>query len=155
LSRIGFVKPKDVRDLAVWIVERLTKDVGGSCGGRQLFQQQQHPKRQRLASFRTQPRVGAGIDWLQPGSNVRLSARARRLHDVDRQSPRCRHEECRGIPNPAAIGRLPAYPNVLHDVFGRGFTVQHPVGDAKETRTYAQECREAVVSGRVHGSSGR
>jgi DNA-binding CsgD family transcriptional regulator len=110
LSRIRFVEPKDVRDLAVRIVERLTKDVGGSCGGRQLFQQQQHPKRQRLASFRTQPRVGAGIDWLQPGSNVRLSARARRLHDVDRQSPRCRHEECRCVPKPAAIGRLPAYP---------------------------------------------
>ena len=68
LPRVGLFKPKDVRDITIWIVERLPKDVGSSFGGRQLFQQQQNPKRQCLASFRSQSRVGAGIDWFrQPG----------------------------------------------------------------------------------------
>jgi len=68
LPRVGFFKPKDVRDITIWIVERLPEDVGSSFGGRQLFQQQQNPKRQCLASFRSQSRVGAGIDWFrQPG----------------------------------------------------------------------------------------
>ena len=38
LPRVCLFKPKDVCDVAVWIVERLPKDVGGSFGGRQLFQ---------------------------------------------------------------------------------------------------------------------
>jgi hypothetical protein len=65
LPRIGRLKPKEVRDLTASIVERLPKDVGGSFGGRQLLQQQQNPKRQCLGAFRSQPRVGAGIDWLR------------------------------------------------------------------------------------------
>ena len=87
LPRVGLSKPKQVRDVAVCIIERLPKDVRRSFGGRQPFQQQPNPARQCLASFRSQPRVGAGIDWFrQPGSDVRLPARACRLHDVDRQS---------------------------------------------------------------------
>ena len=38
LPRVGLFKPKDVCDVRVWVVERLPKDVGGSFGGRQLFQ---------------------------------------------------------------------------------------------------------------------
>ena len=38
LPRVGLFKPKDVRDIAVCIIERLPKDVRGSFGGRQLFQ---------------------------------------------------------------------------------------------------------------------
>ena len=100
LPRVGLFKPKDIRDVTICIVERLPKDVRGSFGGRQLFQQYQDAQRQCLAAFRSQPRVGARIDWFrQPGSDVRLSARACRLHDVDRQSCRRRREECRGIAN--------------------------------------------------------
>jgi len=77
LARVGLFKLKNIRDVAVWIVEGFPKDVGGSFDGRQLFVQQQKPNRQRLASFRVQPSVGAGIDCFRcPGSNVRLSARA-------------------------------------------------------------------------------
>ena len=39
LPRVGLFKPKDVRDITTWIVERLPNDVGSSFGGRQLFQQ--------------------------------------------------------------------------------------------------------------------
>ena len=39
LPRVGLFKPKDVRDVAVCVVERLPKDVGGSFRGRQLLQQ--------------------------------------------------------------------------------------------------------------------
>jgi hypothetical protein len=39
LPRVDLFKPQSVRDLSVWIVERLPKDVGGSFRGRQLLQQ--------------------------------------------------------------------------------------------------------------------
>jgi hypothetical protein len=40
LPRVGLFKPKEVPDLTVWVVERLSKDVGGSFRGRQPLQQQ-------------------------------------------------------------------------------------------------------------------
>jgi hypothetical protein len=39
LPHVGLFKPKGVREVAVWIVESLPKDVGGSFRGRQLLQQ--------------------------------------------------------------------------------------------------------------------
>ena len=75
LPCVGLFEPKDIRDVTIWIVECLPKDVRGSFGARQLFQQQPKPTRQCLATFRSQPGVGAGIDWFrQPASDVRLSA---------------------------------------------------------------------------------
>jgi hypothetical protein len=154
LPRVCLSKPKDVRDVTVCIVERLPKDVRGAFGARQPFQQQQNPTRQGLAPFRSQPGVGARIDRLRhPGSDARLPARACRLHDVDRQSCRRRHEECRSIPNQAAIGHLPPYPDVLHNILGFGCAAQHPVGDAEKPGTYAHERREAVVGRDIRSNS--
>jgi hypothetical protein len=85
-------------------------------------------------------RIGLRVDWLwQERADVRLSARAGRLQDVDRQSSRRRNEECRGIPDHTAICRLPAHPDVLHNVLGFRWAMEHSVGDAEETRTRAQE----------------
>ena len=38
LPRVYLFKPEDVRDITIRIVERLSKDVRGSFGGRQPFQ---------------------------------------------------------------------------------------------------------------------
>ncbi len=146
LPRVGLFEPEDIRDRAVRAVERLPQDVGGSLLGRQPLQQQLESGRQRLASFHSQPRICAGIHGLgKPAVDMRLPARACRLPDVDRQSRRRGHQECRSIPNQAAIHRLPAYPDVLYDVLCFHGATEHPVGDAEETRTNAQERREAVV----------
>ena len=40
LPRVGLFKPKDVRDVAVWIVERLSKNEGGLFGRSQPFDEQ-------------------------------------------------------------------------------------------------------------------
>ncbi len=157
LPRVRLFNPKDVRDVTVRIVERLSKDVRRSFNGRQPFQQEPHPHLQRLPSFRSLSRIGFRVDWLwQPRCDVRLSARAGRLQYVDRQSRRRRNEKYRGIPDHPAIGSLPAHPNVLHNVLGFRWAMEHSVGDAEETRTYAQERREAVVVRcRRIGSAGR
>jgi hypothetical protein len=75
LPRVGLFESEDVRDVAVRVVERFPEDVGGSFGATQPFNQQQNSRRQRLASFRCDPGIGAGIGWLGvPGSDVRLPA---------------------------------------------------------------------------------
>jgi hypothetical protein len=146
LPRVRLFEPEDVRDVAVGIVERLPKDEGGAFGGSQPFEQQQNPGRQRLASFHFQPGVGAGIGWFrQPGSHIRLPARTRRLHDVDRQSLRRRREKRRGVSNEAAVRHLPPDPDVLHDVLGLGGTPEHAEGDSEETRTHRHKRREALA----------
>src|SRR5215471_11468436 len=109
LPRVGLRKPKDVRDVAVRVVERLTKDVGSSFGGRQRLQKHPDATRQRLIPFRGHARVGAGVDWFRlAGLDARFPPCACRLHDVDRQSSRRRRQECRGVTDNAAIRRLPA-----------------------------------------------
>ena len=65
LPRVGGLKPKDVPDLTVWIVERLSKDVGGTLRRRQLLQQQQDSRLQTLASLRFRRRVGTRVDWFR------------------------------------------------------------------------------------------
>ena len=148
LPRVGLFKPEDVRDVAVWVIERFSKNVGCSLRRRQFLQQQQDPCLEPLGSFRSQARISVGIgSFRQPGSDVRLSPRACRLHDVDRQSCRCGHEECLGVPNLAAVCDLPAYPDVLHDVLRFRRMSQHPVDDAEETRPHVHEQRESVVVG--------
>ena len=78
LPRIGLFKPKDVRDLAIRVVERLSKDVRSPFRRRQPLQQHQNPQLQRLASFRSQSGVGARVHWFgQPGSHVPFPTRAR------------------------------------------------------------------------------
>jgi hypothetical protein len=154
LPRVGLFEPKDIRDVTVCIVERHSKDERSSLPGRQPLRQCQDPQLQRLASFHSRPRIGAGVDWFrQPGLDVRLSAPAYRLHDIDRQVCRRRRQERRSIANQAAIRRLPAYPDILHEVLGLGCAAQQAVGDAEETRSLAQEHRKAVV--RVHAGSPR
>ena len=77
LPCVGFLESKSVRDVAVCVFERLSKDVRGSLRGRQLLQQYQDSQLQRLASFRSQARVGTRVDWFRPpGPDVRFSARA-------------------------------------------------------------------------------
>ena len=121
LPSVGHFKPKDGRDVAVGIVERFSEDVRGSFGRRQPLQQQANPTCQRLASFSSRLRVGAHVDrFRQPGFDARFPARACRLHDVDRQPFRGRREERRRIAHHAAICRLPAQPDVLHNVLGFG-----------------------------------
>jgi hypothetical protein len=133
LPRIGLFEPKEIRDITVWIVERFPKDVRGSFGGRQLFQQQENATRQCLTSFRFQPRVGAGVDWFgQPGSDVVLSARARGLQDVDRESRGRGNEERQRIADRAPIRGLPPNPDVLDDVLGLRRAAQHAIRNAKQ-----------------------
>jgi hypothetical protein len=64
LSRVGLFEPKDVRDLAVWIVEGFSKDEGGSFGGGQPFEQQLNAKRDGLTLLRSPLMICAGVDWL-------------------------------------------------------------------------------------------
>jgi hypothetical protein len=45
------------------LVERLTKNVGRSPGGRQLFQQHPNAAHQRLAALDCQPRIVPRVDW--------------------------------------------------------------------------------------------
>ena len=64
LPRVGLFEPKDVRDVAVRIVERLSKDERRSFDGGQRFQQHQNSERQRLASFSTH----SGAELVSTGS---------------------------------------------------------------------------------------
>ena len=52
LTSVGFFESKNVRDLAVWVVERFPKHVRGSFRRRELFQQYQNRECQCLAPFR-------------------------------------------------------------------------------------------------------
>ncbi len=65
LPRVGFFDPKDVRNLPVGIVEGLSKHVRRALGWRELLQQKQHRKVQRLAPLGPQARIGAGVDRLR------------------------------------------------------------------------------------------
>ena len=48
LPCVSLGEPKDTRDVAICIVERLAKDVGGAFGRCQLFQQHANAKGQGL-----------------------------------------------------------------------------------------------------------
>ena len=75
LPRVGLFEPKYARNVAVRIIERFPKNEGRSFGRGQRFQQNQNPKRQRLASFSAQWRTDAHVDWFrQPRPYGRFSA---------------------------------------------------------------------------------
>jgi hypothetical protein len=44
-----------------------------------------------------------------------------------------------------AIGHLPSYPDVLHDVLGLGGTPEHAVGNAEQPGAGTKEFRDVVV----------
>ena len=44
-------------------------------------------------------------------------------------------EKRRGIANDGAIGHLPSYPDVLHDVLGLGGTAEHAVGPDRRSHS--------------------
>src|SRR4029077_11325517 len=67
------------------------------------------------------------------------------LHEIDTESCGCRRQECGRILNHVSIGRLPAQPNVLHDILGLRRTSEHAVGDAEQTRTPPRESLNAIV----------
>ena len=140
LPRVGFLQSKDLRDVAVRVVEGLSKNVGGPFRGRQPLEQDAHRARQRIGAFGTYRLVGAGVDWFrQPGPDGCFAARVCGLYDVDRNSCRRRREEGGGVTDAVTIRHLPADPHVLHNVFGRRRATQHAVGNAEESRAHSEE----------------
>jgi hypothetical protein len=147
LPRVGFFDPKDVCNLAVGIVEGLSKYVRRALGWRELLQQKQNREVQRLAPLDPQARIGAGVDRLrQPWAYIGVSARASGLEHVDRESRGRRDQEGQRIADRAPISGLPPNPDVLDDVLGLRRATQHPIRNAKQPRPGTQECREAIVS---------
>src|SRR5262249_34454306 len=57
LPRVRLFNPKDLRDVAVSIIERFSEDVRGSFGRRQPFHQYPSPPLQRLPSLRALSRI--------------------------------------------------------------------------------------------------
>ena len=146
LTSVCFFESKDVRDLAIWVVERLPKNVHGSFRRREALLQ--HPERgpQRFAPFRSGSGVGAGVHWFpNPAPGGSFAARAGGPDDVDRQSCRGPREERRRVPDHAAISRLPPHPDVLHRVLGLGHTSEHAVRDAEQARPHTKEGRESII----------
>ncbi len=151
LSCVGLSQSEDACDVTVRIVERLSQDVGRSFLTRQVRQQHQKPGLDRLSLFHVGSGMSTGVDgFRQPRTDGDLTARARRLHHVDRESCRRRREERSSVADRGAVRCLPAHPHVLNHVFGIRRGAQHAVSDADQARTQPQKSREAVVG--VHGS---
>ena len=122
LPRIGLFEAQGAGDVAIRILEGLAENVGSSLGRGQRVEQQPEPTRERLSVFQVRSLVSAGINrFPHPRSPAHLVARACGADGVDRQSRRRRREKRCGIAHDAAIGTLPAYPDVLHDVLRFGF----------------------------------
>ena len=85
LPRIGFAHLQDLSDLSVRIVEGFSKDIRGSFGGSEPFEQQQHRELERLTALRSHSWIGAGVHWLRkPDPEVRFPPRPRGLDYVNR-----------------------------------------------------------------------
>lgn len=138
LARVGLGGLKDFRYLAVGVIEGFAEDIGRAFSGRQLFEQQQHGEFESLATFSPKGWVGASVHGLgKPRPNVSLASGARRLREVDSKARRGGDKKRGRVLNGSTVGRLPAQPNVLHDVLGLGDGPEHTVGDAEETRAHA------------------
>jgi hypothetical protein len=133
LPRVGFFDPKDVRDLSIGIVKRLSKHIGRAFGWQELLKEKQHRKVQRLAPLSPQAWIGARVvdQFRQPCVSRGLPPRAGRMEHVDRESRSRRNEERQRITDAAPVSCLPTNPDVLHDVFGPRDAAQHPIGNAK------------------------
>lgn len=121
LAGVRFTESKDVRDLAIRVVESFTENVRDSFPGRESLQQQQDGTLQRFAPFRSQFGVGAVVHRLrEPGRDIRFAAQAGGLGEVDGQSRRRRRQVCRCVQDDATISTVPPQPHVLQNVLGLG-----------------------------------
>ena len=154
LPRVCLFKPEDGRDVRVRVVERLPKDVGGSFGGRQLFQEHPNATGQCLVSFRRQPRIAARVFWFRlPGSNLHVSRRARAdCMTLIANRIAVARQECRGVSDHAPVCVLPAQPDVLNDVLGLGGAAQHPIRPLVQA---GRQSRRVAACLRYHLTIGR
>src|SRR5438094_783764 len=109
LADVGFLELKNLGDLLVGIVERLSKNIGCSFGWRELLKQQKDGELQGLATFGPEVGIVAGVDWVRkPGPDVLFTPRAGRLRKIDGQTCCCRREESGCTLDRTTVGGLPA-----------------------------------------------
>jgi hypothetical protein len=61
LPGIRFAQREDLRDVPVWVVERLPEHVGGSFGRRQLLQEHPHSGLERFTLLGVERGIGCGV----------------------------------------------------------------------------------------------
>src|SRR6185312_10805497 len=126
----------DLRDLCVAVVEGRSQHIGGSLGGRELLEQNEHGETESLAAFGTECRIGARVNGFgKPRADVALAPHSRGLHEVDGESGGGGGEKCGRILHGGAVVSLPAQPGLLHDVFRVAHRAEHPIGDTEQART--------------------
>ena len=140
LAGIRLGELKDVRDIAMGIVESLAKNVGGTLIGREIFEQEKNRQLQCFTTFCSEGRVGSGVYGLrEPGANICLALRTRGLGETDCQPHRRRYKKCCRVPHHTAVGGLPAQPDLLHNVLRFGRSSEDAVGDAEEPWAHAEK----------------
>ena len=124
-------------DLLVFVVEHFAQQKHRALFGRQRFEQhderERHRFRERQRSFRLAPVVG-GDRLRQPGADVLLAGRARRLQPVEAQARDDRRQIRLDGAEAVGLGRRVAEPRVLQHVLRLGGAAEHPVRDREQRR---------------------
>lgn len=145
LAHVGLLQLKNLGNMTVCIVERLSKNIGCPFGRRELLKQQKNRELQGLATFGSEVGVVAGDRVRKPGAHAGFMARAGRLRKINGQTCCCSGEESGGILNRTTVSCLPAQPYFLHNVLSFSRASQHAVCDAEQARAHTQEIGQHVV----------
>jgi hypothetical protein len=79
----------------------------------------------------------------QPGTDVTLAPRLRRLESVQAQARDRLRQKCARVVHGCRIRTVPAQPGVLHRVLGLGLRAEHAVGQATQVAAVRLECGSA------------
>jgi hypothetical protein len=140
LPHIGLLELKELGDLGIAVLERLTQDVCGTLGGLQPRQHQRQGRCQGFGPLRSQLWIRTGVDGFgQPPSHAGLAAHTSGLHDVDGQPGRRAGQEGRRPDHREAVRPLPAQPDFLQHVLGFGHAAEYAIRKAEETRPVLHE----------------
>jgi hypothetical protein len=120
-------------DLGVVHVEHVVQQERGALEWGQPLEGHQQRVRQVLGERVRLGGIGALDDRLgQPGADVVLAPRARRLHPVEAQPRGGAREERPGLGHGGAVGGVPAQERVLCHVLRLGDRAEHAIGQPDE-----------------------